>query len=293
MLLDKLALETLSFENFQIESSASSFPNKLDTLCVRNLPGHFPKVNLSEIPPAEEILDSLKSTILEIAVTPSGNADSPVGDTYFAKPHVVLKPLGWLLDKINEGPSEKHYYFQSQNNNLAQLEACCVPEKLSLGSKFLGKQEAANLWIGTQGTTSRLHSDNYDNVYIQVSGTKRVYLMPPGSFVDIDEKELKPATYNEHMELVPDPQGEKDELGIPHTVLFPTYDPSTQARKGSLWIVDLQPGDVLFLPALWYHQVEIISPGLNMSINYWYSPFEDERRWASWNFTRQISRILR
>lgn len=237
MLLDKLALESLFFRNFQIEIRAPDFPEKIDTLCVRNLPGHFIKVNLGEIPSAEEILNCLEFTEVEVAVTPSGNADAPVEDTFFAKPHVVVKPICWLLDKINEGPSDRHYYFQSQNNNLAQLEPRCVPKSLALKSKFLGKLEAANLWIGTQGTTSRLHSDNFDNIYIQVAGKKQIFWILPGSFLDVNEKELRPATKNGNMELVPDPIHDHNGLSLPQTILFPTYNPATQPQKGlrGLW----------------------------------------------------------
>lgn len=139
MLLDKLALESLFFRNFQIEIRAPDFPEKIDTLCVRNLPGHFIKVNLGEIPSAEEILNCLEFTEVEVAVTPSGNADAPVEDTFFAKPHVVVKPICWLLDKINEGPSDRHYYFQSQNNNLAQLRTSLCAEKSSSKIEILRK----------------------------------------------------------------------------------------------------------------------------------------------------------
>lgn len=281
IVLDKLAMDSMAYEHLQLAFPASQFFTNLDDFIVCNVPGHFQQVEWEVIPKAHQLLHELEQFELELAVTPYGNADSPV-DSFFAKPLTVKKPLAWLLEKFRL-KDDKQYYFQSQDNNLSSLN-CSAPKSLPLHTNFLGPQQAANLWIGTKGTTSRLHNDNYDNIYIQVSGSKRVYLLPPCSVRDVDEQMLEPATYDEKMQLVTD--------GGPR-VLFPTYDPSTQQPRQNLFVVDLHEGDILFLPALWYHQVEIMTSGLNMSLNYWHTPFDEERRWSSWNMTRQLIQLMR
>lgn len=39
--------------------------------------------------------------------------------------------------------------------------------------------EAINIWIGTERSTTALHKDNYENVYVQIIGQKHFVLLPP------------------------------------------------------------------------------------------------------------------
>lgn len=298
LLLDKLAMQDAKFTGIDLEHrhvTPELFYSALDDLCAKNLPAHFPGFlrkhpEALQIPSKDAILQSLAGVELEIAVTPKGNADSPENGM-FAKPYVLREPLEFLLQKLGRPESEggRHYYFQSQNDNLGGLvdRGCPVPRQLPIkqNTRLFGQQIAANLWIGRAGTVSRLHSDNFDNVYCQVSGTKRIHLIPPAYSSELGERLLAPATYNDCMQLVPDDD--------PNLVLFPTFDPNVSAPVNfPLFTVDLRAGDVLFLPALWYHQVSIVGPDVNISLNYWHEPFDDEYRWAEWNFDRQLALAL-
>lgn len=293
LLADKSAMESLKYEEIQIECEGE-MGAEIDQLCALNNPGVFRnQAHRFDIPAPHQILERLAETKLDVAVTPQGMADSPVNGM-FAQPHIENQPLSWLLDKLdakitkNSHSDNKHYYFQSQNDNLDALSSITgIPRQLDPKSRLLGEQTAANLWIGTSGTTSRLHNDNFDNIYVQLLGHKRIYLIPPMCVADVGEKPLKLASYNSELELVTEKVAEEFS-----TVVFPTYNPSAEPRRGWQFVVDLFPGDVLFMPALWYHQVEIMSNDINMSLNYWHKPFDDEARWAQWNFTRQIVNSL-
>ncbi|KNC23548.1 hypothetical protein FF38_13421, partial [Lucilia cuprina] len=180
-----MAMESYKYEDLDLQYNfldSDIFSKVIDDLCIKNLPGYFPKFltkNNHELnfPSAESILQSLQSQELEIAVTPLGNADSPV-ETYFAKPYLTTKKLDWVLTEFQNPNREQHYYFQTQDDNLELLTemGCKVPRELksTLSTAVLGDQIASNLWIGTSGTTSRLHSDNFDNIYVQLSGTKQI-----------------------------------------------------------------------------------------------------------------------
>jgi jumonji domain-containing protein 7 len=49
-------------------------------------------------------------------------------------------------------------------------------------------------------------------------------------------------------------------------VRYPNY------RHAKPLTVTLEPGDALFVPALWWHEVvsEVGEDGLNIAVNYWY-----------------------
>lgn len=281
------------------EIAAAEYPLEVEEVSVGDLDLHIAVSRPCLLPPvlavsSAQILNEVKDIVVPVARTPFGNADAPLGDL-FVKPYIQQMSVAELLTAIRTQAENSHYYMQSQDDNLnrefAQLPESIIPKKLNLqDTKLLGPTEAVNLWIGAAGTTSRMHSDNYDNIYVQIQGTKRIWLVPPGEVDCCKEKFLKAATY--------DLQDEKFVIKIdepPSTVLFPTVDPrGPEFIPCTKYVLDLKPGQVLYIPALWYHQVEIIDDGdaINMSVNYWHTPNPSEN-WANWDFMRWTSLVLR
>lgn len=118
-----------------------------------------------------------------------------------------------------------------------------------------------------------LHKDNYENIYCQVVGEKHFVLLPPLAHPCIGEKSLQPASYarsNNRLIIIE----EKDRAAIP----FPTWDPDEPTKRPTKYAgliqpmrVTLKPGDILYLPAAWYHKVSqsCSSEGLCCAVNYW------------------------
>ena len=105
------------------------------------------------------------------------------------------------------------------------------------------------LWLGSMGTRSGLHFDRFDNLLCQVYGRKRVCLASPRQV-----RFLYPyLDYIQKSQIDPD---------RPDLARFPKY-----ARSQTLTGV-LQPGDVLYIPRLWWHH--ICSEGVSISANHWY-----------------------
>lgn len=291
-LIANLELQQMSFHPLESHTDFSS----MDRLVASGFPGLFRGMGpdiLGGRVTTNSVLMPLHRQTVPISVTPAGNADSPLGDL-FVKPYTIREKVEWLLNRLKSRDSSMpHYYFQSQDNNLNSLydSGCPLPVSLPKFCALLGKPVAANLWIGTSGTTSRLHCDNFDNVYVQIGGRKRIILIPPGNCYAVHEKFLTPATYDENlMPVIED--GPK--------VLFPTVNPSDSTTavaelrsRTTIYSIDLEAGDVLFLPALWYHQVEILTPGINVSANYWHSPFNSDIRWAEHDLLRRVCLIQR
>jgi jumonji domain-containing protein 7 len=135
--------------------------------------------------------------------------------------------------------------------------------------------EAINLWIGNSRSVTALHKDNYENIYVQVIGQKHFVLLPPLAYPCIAEKELPPASYirssNSNLEIQKE-DGDK--------VPFATWDPDSKEdgnvekvyeRFARPVRVTLEKGDMLYLPAMWYHKVSqsCSEEGICCAANYW------------------------
>lgn len=108
------------------------------------------------------------------------------------------------------------------------------------------------IWIGSEGAASPLHYDGGDfNLLVHVAGRKQFNMYPPD-----DTENLYPnrAGRLPHLSLV-------DPLA-PDTVRFPRY---ALARRSRLV---LEPGDILFVPAWWWHST--LSTSSSISVNFWW-----------------------
>ncbi len=113
--------------------------------------------------------------------------------------------------------------------------------------------EAINLWIGNSLSTTALHKDNYENIYVQIIGEKHFVLLPSLAYVVVNEKELVPARYVRRAEGGFEMRREEGER-----VPFATWDPDCPNGNDEEYSqlirpirVTLKSGDMLYLPALW------------------------------------------
>ncbi|MCJ1296285.1 hypothetical protein MMC34_007851 [Xylographa carneopallida] len=154
------------------------------------------------------LIDKMKDSNVNVAITPHGNADAAVtasdGTKYFVKPYEVEEPfadfLAYVQKQEREGDATSNVkYAQTQNDNLrgeyAQLFAD-VEGDISWARIALEQQpDAINLWIGNSRSVTALHRDNYENIYCQVIGQKHFTLISPVETGYIMEQSLRAATY--------------------------------------------------------------------------------------------------
>lgn len=105
------------------------------------------------------------------------------------------------------------------------------------------------LWVGSSGTRSGLHFDLYDNFLGQIFGTKRVLLASPGEI-----RYLYP-----YINYVQKSQIDPDNIDLDR---FPKY-PNASMKTGIL-----RPGDILFIPKLWWHYLQHLENSI--TANYWH-----------------------
>jgi jumonji domain-containing protein 7 len=249
---------------------------------------------------------------VNVALTPHGNADSvvrtPAGAHIFVKPHerdesfeAVLRAIQRQeLDESFAGPTR---YAQTQNDNLRneyETLFADVPKSIPFAKIALAQEpDAVNFWLGNSRSVTALHKDNYENVYVQILGRKHFVLLPPVEAPCVAERSVLAGTYAPVGEG-DDVQGE--ELGIriddpEEYVPFATWDPDVPTENTTPYSkysqplrVTLDEGDMLYLPALWYHKVSqsCDEEGLCCAVNYWYDLDFSGGFWSMANHVRSV-----
>jgi len=113
------------------------------------------------------------------------------------------------------------------------------------------------IWIGNR-TIAAAHYDMSNNMACNLVGRRRFTLFPPDQVRNLYPGPLEPTPGGQVVSMV-DPRD-------PDPDLYPRF---AEARAAAL-VAELEPGDVLFYPALWWHQVEALD-GFNVMINYWWN----------------------
>ncbi len=123
---------------------------------------------------------------------------------------------------------------------LKPMKKFIIPDNLS----------SINSWFGCKGITTELHYDMSHNIFIQIWGRKKVTLINTGSI-----KEMPSFT-------------RKDYIHPSLETILNVY------RNNNEINVTLDPGDVLYIPPLVYHRVEVLDENA-ISLNIWSRSNED------------------
>ncbi|MGW8393445.1 cupin-like domain-containing protein [Pseudoduganella sp. HUAS MS19] len=115
---------------------------------------------------------------------------------------------------------------------------------------YFEKMGPPRFWIGPAGTVTPLHSDFDDNIFAQVWGSKRIILSPPHHDEFLYAREANPVLF-----------------GSPFDPEAPDFERYPLARRATMIEVIVQPGDMLYVPAGWYHQVRALT--FSLSSNRW------------------------
>ena len=115
-----------------------------------------------------------------------------------------------------------------------------------------GDQYSRMVWMGPKGTVTPLHRDPYHNCLCQVEGAKRVLL-----FDARDEERMYP--------IGDDPlqaNSSRVDAERPDLARFPKFA-DAHAR-----MVEVHPGDLLYIPRRWWHHVRALSR--SASVSFWW-----------------------
>lgn len=132
----------------------------------------------------------------------------------------------------------QEWYFQLSRPELADDMPELEITQYDFRRKLYGKGVAENhqLWIGQKGSVTPLHQDGLmvDALHAQIVGRKRWFLMGPKARLHLDASG----------------QPDFDRL---------VADPDTE-----LMTCVLEPGDLLFLPANWWHRIDLLTDSIGL-----------------------------
>ncbi len=121
-----------------------------------------------------------------------------------------------------------------------------------------------SIWIGNRSRVPA-HFDSPDNLACCVAGKRSFTLFPPDQLENLYIGPLHHTPSGQAISLV--------DFGSPDYSRFPRFAEALAHAQ----VAHLDPGDVLFLPSMWWHHVESFCD-INVLINYWWrqdKPFMD------------------
>lgn len=122
------------------------------------------------------------------------------------------------------------------------------------------REAIPRIWIG-HGSNVACHYDTFDNIACAIAGTRRFTLYAPELIGDLYVGPIDHTMAGQPVSLAASaPPGEE--------ARYPRF----QAIRDRAYVAELQPGDALYLPKLWWHQVEALSD-FNVMVNYWWDAF--------------------
>lgn len=161
-------------------------------------------------------------------------------------------PSSEFFRRIKNPVQGRYLYFTggiAQLGSWAENHIQPLDELLSLNPS----RSSINVWVGQPHVIAHCHFDGYHNFYTQLYGTKKFTLFRPVNWPGLYPYPfLHPSHAQAQVNMSNRGESEK---------LFPLVG-SVEGLE-----VVLQPGDLLYIPPLWFHEVE--SMEVSISVNVW------------------------
>lgn len=217
-------------------------------------------------------------------------------------------PSGRILPERDEAV----YYYSRQNDclrtELASVgeSGCTFPPTIPWAEEAFGTgpPAAVNLWMGNARAVSAMHKDHYENLFYVCAGEKIFTLCPPadapflyeqphrhGRFAQESDGRWKVDMVNNNDNNNDDDEEDRipwiaadvtrqAEDDLAHRAEFPLlkYTHPMQVRVSA--------GEMLYLPALWFHSVTQSCE--TVGINYWYEMRFDSPAWCYFHLLQQL-----
>eukprot|EP00898_Chlorokybus_atmophyticus_P008024 jgi/Chlat1/8222/Chrsp76S00616 len=264
------------------------------------------------------------TTPVTVDITPTGYGDAIVrapskddatssnhsnGSTteYFVTPHEENMAFGTFLDLLHRSRADSSSgvpYVQHQNGSFTQEFAQLredVDDSIEWAQAALGcEPDAVNMWVGDERAVTSFHKDHYENLYAVVAGEKHFTLLPPTEVHRMYIKDFPAACYRRQQDgftvepetptrIVPWAQVDPCATITQELKLrYPRYYDGPAALQCTV-----KKGEVLYLPAMWYHHVRQTTgeDGLCIAVNYWYDMRYDAK-FAYFNLVSSLSALL-
>jgi hypothetical protein len=121
----------------------------------------------------------------------------------------------------------------------------------------LGIDAPAAIWIGNR-TIASCHYDAPNNIACCAVGRRRFTFFPPEQIFNLYPGPLDPTPGGQAVSVV--------DFANPDFDRYPRFREALAAGQ----MAELEPGDAVFVPSMWWHHVEGLST-FNTLVNYWWS----------------------
>jgi hypothetical protein len=169
-------------------------------------------------------------------------------------------PLAAALDAVAAGlddPAPPSLYIGSTDLD-AYLPGFRAANDLTLPQPGPDRDSPlASIWLGNR-TVAATHWDQSNNLACCLVGRRRFTLFPPEQVANLYPGPFEPTPGGQVVSMV--------DLRAPDFARYPKFATALAAAQ----VADLAPGDVLFYPALWWHNVEALD-SFNAMVNYWWN----------------------
>lgn len=126
---------------------------------------------------------------------------------------------------------------------------------------FAAHAPMIGIWIGNR-TVASCHFDFSNNIACNMVGRRRFTLFPPDQIANLYPGPLEPTPGGQVVSMV--------DFTAPDFGRYPRFRDALAAAQ----VAELEPGDLLIYPAMWWHHVEALDP-FNAMINYWWNAIPD------------------
>ncbi len=243
--------------------SAGQFINELypqgKPVVLRQALTHWPLIQAA-LQSAEDLLRYLQpfdkgsqADVLLLAPQTGGRifyTEDHQGFNFERRRYPLTAVLAQLL-KMQLQPPCLHLALQS-----ARLEHCLPGLEAKLDMPFLPEPATARVWLGNQIQVPA-HFDDGHNLACVVAGRRRFMLFAPEQVADLYPGALDFAPTGTPISLV--------NFNQPDFTRFP----NARRALAAAWQAELGPGDLLYIPLLWWHQVQSLD-NVSMLLNYWW-----------------------
>jgi hypothetical protein len=157
--------------------------------------------------------------------------------------------FGDYVDRLERGDRPDAYLAAPADTWLPELVADVRPPAYCRDAAW----HISRFWLSAAQTSTPLHRDVAENIFCQLVGRKRFYLYSPAASPWLYSHPLRSALPN-YSSFDPEQ---------------PDYERFPLSRHVQPLEVILQPGDALYLPSRWWHQVRSLDT--SASLNFWFA----------------------
>lgn len=181
----------------------------------------------------------------QVEITSDRNSDPDYEiNTYNHKKVVTMSQY---VDMIVNGGETNDYYINANNKNLEQEEFKPLLKDIKILPEFLDSNNTSQrifFWFGPAGTITPLHHDTMNLMMAHVYGRKRWRLISPN---------YSPLLYNDIGVF------SKIDLENPNYNQYPLF------KDVDVIETILEPGEIIFVPVGWWHQVKGLDTNIAVS----------------------------